>query len=66
MPESGTGKASRRKLWVGDFPDGSQLMVEHWPDGAVTAAVKPSRDMARERGWSDSIWGPPITLRREE
>ena len=49
-----------RQLWVGTFPDGSQLMVERWfnSDGserAVTAAMRPRAD-------TSVTWGPPITL----
>ena len=63
VPDSGTGRRSRRILYVGDFADGSRLMVELWPDGTVTAATKPAR---AEGQWTDPIWGPPITLIEEE
>ena len=31
--------------------DGTQVLIEHWPDGSVTVAT-------RENTWS--TWGPPV------
>lgn len=66
IPESEVVKVTppKRQLWVGTWPDGSQLMVERWfhHDGqerAVTAARRSSSD-TRE------TWGPPITLTKED
>lgn len=63
IPASGIGRPATRSLYVGSFPDGSQLMVERWFDEggeetAVTAAVRFSSDRS-------VVWGPPITLERE-
>lgn len=63
VPASGTEPEATRSLYVGTFPDGSQLMVERWlnPDGterAVTAATRPVADTV-------VVWGPPIHLDRE-
>lgn len=51
----------RRRIYIGTFPDGSQILVNRWIDEdgnetSVDAATRPNV------GWS---WGPPITLTRE-
>ena len=63
VPASGTGPPANRHLYVGTFPDGSQLMVERWlnEDGSereVTAATRPVADRS-------VVWGPPVTLEPE-
>lgn len=63
VPESGTGNSSRRWLYTGEFADGSKLMVEEWPDGRMTAAIKPPRELG---SWGDPVWGPPIELERDK
>jgi hypothetical protein len=58
-----------RIVYHGEWPDGSELMIERWIDDdgnevSVTASVKESRT----DGWSGSglrVWGPPLTLTRE-
>ena len=52
----------RHVIYTGEFPDGSELMVEHWPDGKFTAATKPPPGT----GWGVRVWGPPITLEEDE
>lgn len=39
-----------------DYPNGSQVLVEVWPDGATTLAF-------REDQWA--TWGPPQEFRTE-
>jgi hypothetical protein len=62
-PQSSTGHRANRLLYVGTFPDGSQLMVERWLDEnddevEVTAATRPVADRS-------VVWGPPIRLEPE-
>jgi hypothetical protein len=54
---------SKRVVYLGTFPDGSQLMIERFLDDdgnevQVSAATRPTAD----RG---VVWGPPTLLARD-
>jgi len=55
---------SDRIVYVGTFPDGTQLMVERYvnrygEEQMMTAATRPEANRS-------VVWGPPVTLHREE
>lgn len=48
---------------VFELPDGSQLMVKHWPSAALTPQA---RWHAAVRRPGERSWGPPLVVIRVE